>query len=159
MSHLTKEYHGIPVHTFQHHRHVDYACLGPYIPTWMEGAASWHPSIIAHRLRAAHHSYFWLLILQQAIDELLQLLSHNRPLDGIVKDVQHHLDHSYKDISTFKVVHPSMILDNMKCLTDYEPRSIREVSLKDRVISGLVAPDADATAPGMNTFSLFPTKT
>jgi hypothetical protein len=25
---------------------AEYACLGPYIPTWMDGAASWHPSVI-----------------------------------------------------------------------------------------------------------------
>ena len=50
--------------------------MGPYIPTWMEGAASWHPSVIGHRLRAAHHSYFWLLILSDAIQGLKSSLTH-----------------------------------------------------------------------------------
>ena len=48
---------------------------GPYIRNWMEGAASWHPTVIGHRLRASHHAYFWLLILRDAISELLRAVS------------------------------------------------------------------------------------
>ncbi len=38
-----------------------YIRTGPYIKSWMKGAASWHPSVIGHRLRAAHHSYASIL--------------------------------------------------------------------------------------------------
>jgi len=39
---------------FTHISHSDYGCLGPYIPTWMHGAASWHPSVVAHKLRGGY---------------------------------------------------------------------------------------------------------
>lgn len=114
----------------------------------MEGAASWHPSIIGHRLRAAHHAYFWLLILAQAIDDLLSNIAHNRAIDGMMKDLHHHIEHNSKDISTYRTMNPSVLPDNMKCLTDYEPRSIRDVSLKSNVLAGLVADTKDETSPG-----------
>ncbi len=71
---LTKEYPKIPIQVFTHVTHIDYACLGPYIPNWTDGVtADYHPSIIGHRLRAAHMAYIWLLILQQAIEECITL--------------------------------------------------------------------------------------
>lgn len=139
---VDKRYHGAGIQTFQHVKHTAYACLGPYIKTWMKGAASWHPSVIGHRLRAAHHSYFWLLILRDAISELIQLASH-RALDAIAKDVEKHLNHYYPSHMSAPA-HPSPFLDDMQCFTDYEPRSIRNSSLKDLVVQGL-ADNEDAT--------------
>ncbi len=74
-----KHYHGAAIQTFSHYHHDVYACQGPYIKDWMAGAASWHPSVIAHRMRASHHAYFWLEIWVEAVGVsvlLLGLRSH-----------------------------------------------------------------------------------
>lgn len=116
--------------------HEVYACEGPYIPTWMEGAASWHPSVIGHKMRGAHHAYFWLLNLAEAIADLKALLSH-RVLDAVEKDVEHRLTKLRGPLPPPR--HPSQFPDGANCLTDYEPRPVREASLKGKVISGLAS--------------------
>ena len=136
-----KHYHGAALQTFQHATFTEYACLGPYIKTWMDGAASWHPSVIGHRVRAAHHAYFWLQIYREAVQEILW---SKRALSALHKDVQHHLDHNYKPMSE-KAASVTPFVDNVTCYTDYEPRAVREASLKDMVISGLAA---DKSSPG-----------
>jgi hypothetical protein len=135
VSGLSKHYHGAAIQTFTHLKHEDYACQGPYIKKWMEGAASWHPSVIAHRLRASHHAYFWLLIWQEALQELMKNLANNRNPDALLKDTSAHLDKLY--IPMKEAVNKLPFLDDMKCYTNYEPRAVREVSLKDRVLTGL----------------------
>ena len=143
MGSVDKKYHGAGIQTFQHLKHIDYACLGPYIKSWMKGAASWHPSVIGHRLRAAHHAYFWLIVLRDAITELTKLASH-RVLDAIAKDVEKHLNHYYPRLSA--PVHSFPFLDDMQCFTDYEPRSMRNSSLKNQIVQGLADKETD---PGM----------
>ena len=93
-----------------------------------------YPSAIAHRLRASHHSYFWLLCLKDAIVELSNMLKH-RPLDQVVKEVSRHIIVHHRPVTN--PIHKSRVIDNMKCFSDYEPRTIREASLTGRVISGL----------------------
>lgn len=114
--------------------HEKYACQGPYIKEWMEGAASWHPSVIGHRMRGAHHAYFWLLNLAEAIADLKGLLSH-RVVDAIEKDVDHRLGKLLTPMGPPR--HRTDFPDDAKCYTDYEPRPVREASLKAKVISGL----------------------
>jgi hypothetical protein len=146
---VIKHYHGAAIQTFQHATFQDYACLGPYIKTWMEGAASWHPSVIGHRVRAAHHAYFWLHILREAIQEIIW---SKRPIEAFLKDIHHHLDHNYKPMSP-KAAFDTPFVDNITCFTDYEPRVVREVSLKSQVISGLAA---DENSPGLfSSFTAF----
>lgn len=135
---IGKHYHGAAIQTFTHYKHEDYACLGPYIKDWMHGAASWHPSVIAHRLRASHHAYFWLVIWKEALEEILKHLEH-RAADAIQKDIAHHLENNYAPLGP--AVHKMDFLDDMKCYTNYQPRAQQEVSLKDRVLSGLVKDD------------------
>lgn len=109
----------------------------------MRGAASWHPSIIAHRLRASHHAYFWLLIWHEALRELVGLVGH-KSVDTVLKDVTRHLDALYPVVP--EAVHKTgLAVDDMKCYTDYEPRFVQEVSLKDRVLEGL---EANHSLPG-----------
>jgi hypothetical protein len=117
-------------------KHTDYACQGPYIKSWMEGAASWHPSVIGHRLRASHHSYFWLVVLRDAIQELIKLASH-RAIDAISKDIDKHLNHYYPKGKLPAPAHLSPFSDDMQCFTDYEPRSMRNSTLINQVVSGL----------------------
>eukprot|EP01039_Chlorochromonas_danica_P002031 gene2031-2214_t len=131
-----KHYHAAGIQAFSHHGHEAYACQGPYIKKWAEGAASWHPSIIAHRLRASHHAYFWLRILELAVDDLHRLAS-NRALDAIIKDVNHHLAPFHSSSLPLPLNHQNFP-DNTTCYTNYEPRAIREASLKGKVLNGLV---------------------
>lgn len=135
ISQVSKLYHGAALQTFQHLKHQDYACLGPYIKNWMAGAASWHPSIIAHRLRASHHAYFWLVIWLDALKDIEKHLRNHRTPEFILTHVNQNLDRSYKPYGEIK--HKSHFADNMTCYTDYQPRAVQEVSLKDRVIHGL----------------------
>jgi hypothetical protein len=85
---IARKYRGAGVQTFTHMSHAPYACQGPYIREWEKGAAAWHPSIIAHRLRAAHHAYFWLHGWKDALAELASLATH-RPIEDIIKTTQH----------------------------------------------------------------------
>lgn len=133
ISGLMKHYHGAAIQTFSHSSFGDYACQGPYIKTWMEGAASWHPSIVGHRVRAAHHAYVWLSIFRDAIQEILW---SKRALDAFLKDIRHHIFHNYKPLDP-KPHFSTPFIDNTTCYTDYEPRSVRSVSLKKLVLSGL----------------------
>jgi hypothetical protein len=106
----------------------------------MLGAASWHPSVIAHRLRASHHAYFWLLIYVDALEELKKLLEHRSP-DAALKDVRHHADSLYRPMPA-ETKHRSFFVDNMTCHTDYQPRSIQSASLKSLVLTGLASEEA-----------------
>jgi len=119
--------------------------LGPYIPTWMKGAASWHPSIIGHRLRASHHAYFWLLIWIDAIDTIIDSLSKHHNLDVFLKHISNHLE-KLGHVKLETPIHESIFPDNAKCYTDYEPRMVRESSLKSKVIHGLISADQEANA-------------
>ena len=85
---ISHKYRGAGIQTFTHMSHAPYACQGPYIKDWEKGAAAWHPSIIAHRLRAAHHAYFWLHGWKDALQELLSYGSH-RPLEDVAKTNSH----------------------------------------------------------------------
>lgn len=131
-----KHYHGAAVQAFTHHGHEDYACQGPYIAKWMEGAASWHPSAVAHRLRGSHHAYFWLGIWRMALQDLRDLAAH-RALEAIAADVEHHLTANYPPMPP-ALSQTSPFIDNTTCFTDYEPRAMRDSSLKAKVRGGLV---------------------
>jgi hypothetical protein len=85
---VSHRYRGAGLQTFTHMSHAPYACQGPYIKDWEKGAAAWHPSIVAHRLRAAHHAFFWLHGWKEALQDLRSLASH-RPIDDIFKTVKH----------------------------------------------------------------------
>lgn len=49
---VAADYARMGVQGFTHMSHDVYKCQGPYIRTWTEGAAPWHPSVISHRMRA-----------------------------------------------------------------------------------------------------------
>lgn len=151
ISDYTRIYHSAGIQTFQHLLHEKYACQGPYIKTWMDGAASWHPSVIGHKLRGAHHAYFWLLIWKDAIKDIADVVGH-RQLDAILKDVDHHLSKLETPVNPPK--HRSPFPDDAKCFTDYEPRPVREASLKDTVVSGLLSEDSNAATAGWR-FSIY----
>jgi len=136
-----KMYHAAGIQTFHHLKHDQYACMGPYIPGWMEGAASWHPSVIGHRLRAAHHAYFWLLNYKDAIESVRASVSH-RQLDAMYKDIETHL-HKLTHVKLEPARHSTIFPDKAKCYTDYEPRPLRDSSLKSKVLKGLAPSEKD----------------
>ena len=74
------------------------------------------------------------------MQDILTHLEHRAP-DAILKDVQHHLENNYAPAG--EAVHKLDFLDGMKCLTDYEPRAVREVSLKSHVVAGLAKDEKD----------------
>lgn len=69
-----------------------------------------------------------------ALQELHNVVGH-RALDAVLKDVSHHLTTNYPPMPPAMSVGP--FIDNTTCFTDYEPRSMRESSLKSRVVQGL----------------------
>jgi hypothetical protein len=225
---VSRTYHGAGIQTFTHNSHEGYACLGPYIKEWQKGAVSWHPSVRAHRLRADHHSYFWLLALRETVVELTQALklppstfaqgaatarseesgkdgskdghkdghkggskegSNESSKDGEKKDEKRDEKREEKgddsalrtltlfwnkktgsgsptrpatDALTFvknevrarlyghyyspaqavrrkRLIHNTSVIDDVQCFSDYEPRSMDNSSLSDRIISGATA--------------------
>jgi hypothetical protein len=87
-------------------------------------------------MRGAHHAYFWLLNLAEALADLRTQLSH-RVFDAVEKDVDHRLTKLHAPLPPAR--HATDFPDDAKCYTDYEPRPVREASLKGRVISGLAS--------------------
>lgn len=141
---LSKYYHSAGLQTFQHMKHRDYACLGPYIPDWEKGAASWHPSTVAHKMRGAHHAYFWLLIWRDALTDLSAMLSH-RAIDAVHKDLDHHIAQSHVKMGPAQFKTP--FVDDMNCMTDYEPRYMADSSLRSKVIGGKLGEEGVDKAP------------
>lgn len=126
---------------FAHHDSVEaYACNGPYIAKWKEGAASWHPSIIAHRFRASHYSYVWLSIWLDTLNYLKKSLT-STPIASspslLLNEAELRLRAEYNR-GLPESVQKTKFPDRAFCLTNYEPREKRESSLKDAVISGLM---------------------
>eukprot|EP01038_Epipyxis_sp_PR26KG_P009356 gene9356-12606_t len=140
ISKLHSKYKMAGIQTFGHNSHDVYACLGPYIRDWEKGAASWHPSIIAHRLRAAHHAYFWLNAYREAIIDLANLLNHKQ-FHIVENEVNQYLNKTYSvHVEQIDKVYPTKyFIDGMKCYTDYEPKTEKiNTSLKEIVISGYI---------------------
>jgi hypothetical protein len=101
-------------------------------------------------MRASHHAYFWLTILAEAITDLQGQLSH-RVFDAVLKDIDHRLTKLHGPLPPPRL--KSDFPDDAKCYTDYEPRYVREASLKDKVISGL----ASEGKPGAASLSIYVT--
>lgn len=90
------QYSGMGIQSFTHMSHDNYKCLGPYIAEWRKGAAPWHPSVVAHRLRAAHHAFFWLFGFREALIIIENLLTKGQSLDIIKLEFNNRLDNFYK---------------------------------------------------------------
>lgn len=135
---LYRKYEQAGIQEFLHRAHTAYACNGPYIQDWMAGAASWHPSVIAHRMRGAQFAYFWLQGWKDALKHLASVLP-SRNVEAAYKDVETKLNAFYHPLTAPSIASP--FPDNATCHTDYEPRVQRESSLKDKVISGLETND------------------
>ena len=117
------------------HKHYDsYKCQGPYIPDWGCCSASWHPSLLGHELRAAHHSFYWLIILKEAIAHIKQQIISGTSMRAQLASIDHHIDKEKKHVPV-KALYPSMYSDNMKCFTSFEPRGWDDGDIHKYVIS------------------------
>jgi hypothetical protein len=77
---------------------------------------------LGHELRAAHHSFFWLLIFKDALrsiqSELKQGISSEAQFDKAAKRIA-------KEMAFFPetALYKSQISNEMQCFTNYEPRA------------------------------------
>lgn len=104
----------------------------------MIGAASWHPTKIAHRFRASQISFLWLSIWLSSIENLLSIISNDNKytLQILLNDINYRFDIS-NNVDFPNKIFNTTYPEDPYCLTDYEPRYNRETSLKSSVLYGL----------------------
>jgi hypothetical protein len=105
------------IQMWRHSAYEAYKCHGPYIRKWKCCSASWHPSLLGHELRAAHHSYFWLLIFRDALKEVIKEADHTSKL---LSTVQKHIESEHKYVPD-KPMFPCHFPDNLHCMTTFQP--------------------------------------
>eukprot|EP01041_Mallomonas_annulata_P008340 gene8340-17178_t len=127
-------------HWFHTHYSSEYKCQGPYVKSWGGGVLKWHPSLSGHQLRADHHSYFWLSIWRDSVDDILHLRTaySNLSLKCVFSDTLKHIESIItSNPMPAKPIFASNVTDRIQCLTDYEPRRSKRASIRSRIISGL----------------------
>lgn len=123
------------VQVFRHAGYEDYKCLGPYEKKWGCCSASWHPSLLGHELRASHHAFHWLLVLQDAVKDITLKLRAGSAAQALLDAADKHLESTNKHFPATPV-HPSQpqITDGLSCFSEYEPRAERTNDLVSRVV-------------------------
>ncbi len=78
--------------------------------------------MLGHELRAAHHSYFWLLIFRDALNGLL---AHEDDVTAMASTVKKHVTAKLHHIPPAPLVNESTVVfeDNIQCFTTFEPRA------------------------------------
>lgn len=137
MLEIFKSYKLAGIQMWQHSHYESYKCRGPYSKNWGCCSASWHPSLLGHELRAAHHSFFWLLIFRDALKELVDIGDISHKLQSVKK----HIDSEHKYIPAAQL-NPSDFSDGMQCYTTFEPLNDEGSSLFK-----LVIPSGDSKEP------------
>lgn len=128
---IIDKYRGAGIQVWNHHHYEKYKCHPPYIPNWGCCSASWHPSILGHELRAAHYSYFWLLILKDAIAFLIdQLQNKNQSLDDLLELMAKHIKSENK-FSPTTSLYPTPYSEYLECYTTFQPRTEDQYSLEN----------------------------
>lgn len=142
-SNIQKMYKGAAIQTSRHVYHERYRCQGPYHKKWGLGAASWHPSVSGHEMRAYQYSYFWLSIWKDAIVDLIKEKTANNALitEKLLLETSSHLSTllAGSPIPT-KTLYPTNFSLPMSCFTDFQPRHDPASSLTALVLSGLSGP-------------------
>jgi len=74
---IVKPYAGMGIQGFSHRSHQPYMCQGPYVRDFGVGAASWHPTVIGHRLRAGKPAVYTAIcdFLKQLFPILHEIMS------------------------------------------------------------------------------------
>ncbi len=118
------------------HRHYEaYKCQGPYIPEWGCCSASWHPSLKGHELRAAHHAFFWLHILKDAIKGIKDHMKAGKAIQTLYKEIELHIRKEAKHAPTAAMYPSDYYSDNMRCITTFEPRPWAPGDLRQYIVA------------------------
>lgn len=142
ISGMLDKYQAAGLQFFGHEHYDQYKCHGPYVPEWQCCSASWHPSILGHQLRAAHHSFFWLLIFRDAI-QFLHTSLQSTTVEALSKKMKKHLKSEMK-YAIADPMYESKYSDGIKCYTTFQPHYDQSMSLDK-----LVLPSNDKT-PGFS---------
>jgi hypothetical protein len=135
---MLKTYPSAGIQSFDHAHYDKYKCFGPYVPTWGDGVASWHPSLNGHKLRAHHYSYVWLTAFHMATVKVLAAYKKGDKVPDMLKSVGMFLDGLKPKYPLSKPVSPSQnVPDDVQCLTTFEPHQYRDRSLAPLIVSGL----------------------
>eukprot|EP00602_Paraphysomonas_sp_CaronLab_P001966 CAMPEP_0185021022 /NCGR_PEP_ID=MMETSP1103-20130426/3684_1 /TAXON_ID=36769 /ORGANISM="Paraphysomonas bandaiensis, Strain Caron Lab Isolate" /LENGTH=466 /DNA_ID=CAMNT_0027552295 /DNA_START=242 /DNA_END=1639 /DNA_ORIENTATION=+ len=124
------KYRGAGIQVWNHGHYEEYKCHGPYIPDWGCCSAPWHPSKLGHELRAAHFSFFWLLIFKDAINTILSHSDQN--LEGFQALVEKHIKAEVHHIPPAPI-YPSPY-NGVQCYTSFQPRANDDFSLEGLVL-------------------------
>ena len=116
-----------------HSHYKKYQCYGPYVKDWGCCSAKWHPSKLGHEVRAAHYSYFWLLIFKDALEGVEKLIESEGSVKAALTKIKHRVDSEHKHLPT-DALFPSSYADNTRCITSFEPRHDPESHLLDYVV-------------------------
>lgn len=133
MHELFKYYKIAGIQVWNHGFYEKYACHGPYIADWGCCSAAWHPSKLGHELRAAHHSYVWLLILRDALDDLLS--AKPEELDAHIHKHIKHSDIAHKYVPKQLLYDVSNFTETLKCYTSFLPIEDPDLDLLKLVVS------------------------
>jgi len=85
-----------------------------------------------HEVRAAHYSFFWLLIYKDALESLSR---NQASLDSLRQHVLKHIDKEQKHIPLLPIFNNDYP-DNLQCYTTFEPRADPDRNLHNLVIHG-----------------------
>lgn len=117
MKDLFKYYKLAGIQSWVHSHYEVYKCHGPYSVDWGCCSSGWHPSTKGHRVIADHYSFFWLLILRDAISEL-QSFKDNM-ISEHMKLVHKHTHELHKFVPT-DVLYQSNFTQTLQCYTSFQ---------------------------------------
>lgn len=80
------------------------------------------PINLGHELRAAHHSFFWLLIYKEAIKSIQSNLKSKVGLEEMLTKVSKHVSKEASFIPE-QVLYNSKVSNEIQCFTNFEPRA------------------------------------
>lgn len=111
----------VGIQIWKHTHFWKYKCRGPYIVDWHCCSRIYHPSILGHEVRAAHHSLIWLRIFYDAIETTLKQM----------QDISGSL---HQDIPSSNTISDSLFVSNVsagsRCYTTFKPCANETMSLR-----------------------------
>jgi hypothetical protein len=132
------------IQVWSHNHYEKYKCRGPYTRDWQCCSASWHPSKKGHMLRAAHHSFFWLAIFRDALQEI------QNDKDALMQQlslIDHHISKEGKHTPE-SPMYQSLYSDDMQCLNTFMPKHDWEADLRKWILPFFPAfKEGETTAP------------
>lgn len=135
---MLRTYPSAGIQSFEHSHYEGYKCNGPYARNWGDGSASWHPSVLGHKLRGHHYAYLWLMAYRMAVDKVLVAYKKGDKVADMLGSVTGVLNQMKP---TFPLPPPvsstQAVSDNVQCFTQFEPHQDRERTLRAIVVEGI----------------------